>query len=408
MTKDSITRLFGIPGFRVSGEDPLFRDAENEGQKSVMVELSREREVYRCRCGREFGHYYDGEYREVRDLSFGPWDTWLLFFQVRVDCPDCGVVRETLEWLDPSQRFTRRFGEYAASLCTLASVRAVAQHLRLDWKTVKRLDKQRLEKALNPVNLDNLRILAVDELSIKKGHRYLTAVVDFETARVVWAGRDRKEETLNSFYEQLGPERCSAVEAVAMDMWEPFMNATRSHCPKAEIVYDKFHVVAGLSKVIDTVRNAEARRAPASHREVFKGSKYLLLRNRKDVRGAKRVRLNELLSLNKRLNTVYILKEDLKQLWDYKSPAAAWDFFHGWYRRAILSKIEPLKKFARMLKRHWDGIVAHCRYPIHTSLLEGMNNKAKVIKRVAYGFHDPDYFILKLRDAFPGRQRNNT
>src|SRR3990172_3941906 len=185
------------------------------GRQTVMVEISREKEAYRCRCGREFTRYYDGNYREVRDLSFGPWDRWLLFFQVRVDCPCCGVVTEALEWLEPSQRFTRRFGDYVGILCTLGSVRDVAQHLGLDWKTVKRLDKQKLERDLNPVNLDNLRILAVDELAIKKGHRYLTVVVDFETVRVVWAGRDRKEETLNQFYEQLGPERCAAVEAVA-------------------------------------------------------------------------------------------------------------------------------------------------------------------------------------------------
>lgn len=386
----------------------MFREDESGGRRSVMVELSREKESYRCRCGHECGHYYDGEYREVRDLSFGPWDTWLLFFQVRVNCPQCGVVTESLEWLEPSQRFTRRFGDYVASLCDFASVLAVARHLGLDWKTVKRLDKQRLEKALNPVNLDNLRILAVDELAIKKGHRYLTLVLDFETVRVLWAGKDRQEDTLAQFYRLLGPERCSNIEAVAMDMWKPFIKATRVYCPQAEIVYDKFHILAAYSRVINEVRNTERRKAPLKDREIYKGTKYLLLRNRKDVRGNKRIRLNELLQLNKRLNTLYILKEDLKSLWDYVSPGAAWNFFQDWYHRAIFSKIEPLKDFARMLWNHWAGIEAHCHYPIHTSLLEGVNNKAKVIKRVAFGYHDTDYFILKLRAAFPGRQRNNT
>ena len=406
MTSQDISKLFGIPGFRVSSSEPLFD--ESGDAPTMVVELFRERPVYHCRCGREFACYYDGDFREVRDLSFGEWRTSLLFFQVRVECPDCGVVTESLEWVEKGQRCTWRFARYVADLCRLTSVSAVARHLGLDWKTVKRLDKQALERELNPPKLDGLRILAMDELAIRKGHHYATSVVNFETGAIVWSGLDRKEDTVNRFYTLLGKERCAAIEAVAMDMWEPFIQATRAHCPQAEIVYDEFHILSGMSKVIDAVRNAEAKRAPDSRREVFKGTKYLLLRNRRDVRGNKRVRLNELLSLNKRLNTVYVLKEDLKQLWKYKSPAAAWDFFQGWYRRAIYSKIEPLKKFARMLWNHWDGIVAHCRYPIHTSLLEGMNNTAKVIKRVAYGFHDPEYFFLKLRAAFPGRQSDNT
>jgi len=113
-------------------------------------------------------------------------------------------------------------------------------------------------------------------------------------------------------------------------------------------------------------------------------------------------RLDELLALNHSLNTVYILKEELSRMWDYKYPGAARNFFEGWYRMAVESKIEPLLRFAKTLARHWEGIAAHCRHPIHTSVLEGVNNKAKVTKRVAFGFHDPEYFFLKLRAAFQG------
>jgi transposase len=304
--------------------------------------------------------------------------------------------------LEPGQRYTKRFAAYVARLCRLMSVSSVARHLGLDWKTVKRFDKEALEAELNPVDLEGLKLLAVDEIAIKKGHKYATVILDFETKRVVWAVKGRSQEALESFYEMLGEQRCAKIEAVAMDMWQAYENATQEHCPNAKIVYDKFHILASFSKVIDAVRNAELKSAEEEDKPVLKGTKYLLLRKRENLKPDQRDRLEDLLDLNERLNIVYILKEDLSCLWDYKYPGAAWNFFLQWYRTALSSKIEPLKRFARTLLDHWEGIAAYCRYPIHTSVLEGIHNKAKVIKRVAFGYHDMDYFFLKLRAAFPG------
>ncbi len=402
MTGDSISQLFGIPGFQVSSGVPLFE--KKSDRPYMMVELFREKEKYRCSCGREFNRYEDGDFRSVRDLSFGEWEMYLIFYQVRVNCPDCGIQTEVLNWLRPFQRQTIRFENYVARLCEITSISAVARFTNLDWKTVKRIDKEALEKKWNPPNFDDLKILAVDEIAIKKGHHYATVILDYETKRVVWVEEGHKEASLARFYKKIGAKRRKRIEAVAMDMWKPFMAATQKACPNAKVVFDKFHIIAHMGKVIDEVRNQQYKKASKKHQEVLKGIKYLLLRKKKNVRGKRRVRLSEVLALNKPLNTVHVLKEDLKQLWDYQYPGAALNFFQDWYRMAIYSKIEPLKKFARMLKRHWNGIVAHCQYKIHTSLLEGINNKAKVIKRVAYGYHDPEYFFLKLRDAFPGVQ----
>jgi transposase len=400
MTNESLAQLLGIAGWKIKG-DPLF--SEGPGGGRAMVEIVREKAEYECPCGRRFKTYYDGDYREVQDVSWATWAWFLLFFQVRVDCPNCGIRTERLEWLAPGQRHTKRFAAYVAGLCQMASVAAVARHLDLDWKTVKRFDREALEAKLNPPDWGRPRLLAVDEIAIKKGHRYATVILDFETRRVLWAVEGRTEEALGGFYRMLGEERCGRIEAVAMDMWKAYENATRKYCPNAEIVYDPFHVLAQFSKVIDAVRNAELKRAQEQNKEVLRGSKYLLLRNRDNLKSDQKDRLEELLELNKRLNTVYILKEDLKRLWDYKYPGAAWNFFVKWYRMAIYSKIEPLKRMARMLWNHWDGIAAHCRYPLHTSVLEGVNNKAKVIKRMAFGYRDMAYFFLKLRAAFPGR-----
>ena len=395
-------RLFGIPGFSPSALGPQFFEQTGR-RKSMIIEMNRDEAVYFCSCGREFGWYYDGDYREVRDLSFGEWELYLLYFQVRVNCPDCGIVNEDLDWCERYQRYTRRFSQYVASLCQVLSLSAAARHFGLDWKTVKRMDKEYLNERLNPPDFKKLKVLAVDEIAIKKGHKYATIIIDFEQRRVVWAVKGRSEENFAEFFKLIGPRKCAKIEAFAMDMWKPYINATKKYCKNAEIVFDKFHLVAKMGRAIDKVRNQELKNASETDKEIIKGTKYLLLKNKNNLDKDQKSSLKELLVLNKRLSTMYILKDDLKQLWHYTYPKAAENFFNGWYRRAIYSKIEPLKEFARTLKRHWQEIVAHCRYSINTSVLEGMNNKAKVIKRVAYGYHDIDYFFLKLRAAFPGR-----
>lgn len=397
MHEVSISQILDIAGWKVRGEPWLLDD---EGQRrEIMVELVREKAQYYCPCGRCFKRYYDGDFRHVRDLSFGAWDMTLVYYQVRVECPECGVKTEQLAWLDRGQRHTKRFANYVGCLCQIASVAAVAQHLGLDWKTVKRFDKQALQQALNPPQLSGLKLLAVDEIAIKKGHKYATIILDFETRRVVWAAPERTADTLSQFYAMLGQKRCQKIEAVAMDMWPAYQTATQQHCPNAEIVFDKFHILAHFAKVIDNVRKQQLALANAQGRQLLRGTKYLLLKNWDKLSRNQRERLNQLLAVNEPLNMVYILKDDLKRLWTYVYPGAAQAFFNQWYKTAKATGIECLQRFADMLARHLHGILAYCRYPINTSVLEGINNKAKVIKRMAYGFHDIQYFFLKLRAA---------
>jgi transposase len=257
------------------------------------------------------------------------------------------------------------------------------------------------------VDLSGVRQLAMDEFAIQKGHRYATVVIEPHRKRVLWVGRGRKREDIRPFFGLLGVEGCAAIEAVAMDMNAAYEQEVRRRCPHAQVVFDLFHVVMKYGReVVDRVRVDEANRLrhdkPA--RKVVKGSRWLLLRNRSNIeRKADRVKLDELLAANRRLMTVYVLKDDLKHLWDYTYPGAALRFWKQWYRRAIRSRIEPLKRFARNLAAYLPGILAHCTYPLHTSVLEGINNKIKTIKRMAYGFRDDAYFFLKIRAAFPGK-----
>ncbi len=245
----------------------------------------------------------------------------------------------------------------------------------------------------------------MDEFAIQKGHRYATVVVDPERKRVLWVGRGCSRAEVRPFFELLGPVGCARVRAVAMDMNSAYDLEVRAHCPNAEVVYDLFHVVAKYGReVIDRVRVDEADRLRADKpaRRVVKTSRWLLLRNRENVPDEQVVRLEELLAANKALLTVYLLKEDLKGLWRYRREAWAWKAWKSWKRRALRSGLEPLRVFVRRLEPYLSGILAHCRWPLGTNLVEGINNKIKVIKRVAYGYRDDAYFFLKIRAAFPG------
>jgi transposase len=360
-------------------------------------------------CGQAVRAIHETYSRAIRDLPLFEADVTLLVRRVRVNCSACGPKIEDLPWLERYARVTTRLAESVARLCKVLTVSHAADFYRLNWKTVKAIDKAWLGRTLGPIDLAGVRQLAMDEFAIQKGHRYATVIIEPQTKRVLWVGRGRSRQEFRPFFERLGEAGCAAIEAVAMDMSSAFEQEVRARCPNAEVVFDLFHVVAKFGReVVDRVRVDEANRLrhdkPA--RKVVKGARWLLLRNRSNIKKRDdRVKLDELLAANRRLMTVYLLKDDLKHLWDFKYPGAAKRFWDQWYSRAIRSRIEPLKRFAKNLKAYLPGILAHCRFPLHTSLLEGVNNKIKVIKRMAYGFRDDDYFFLKIRQAFPGNGR---
>jgi transposase len=379
-----------------------------KGRARVRIELCpRVGQVGRCSgCGRRVSSVHDTAVRIVRDLGILDADTELVVPRRRLLCPRCGPKLERLSWLSPWGRVTKRLAESAALMCQQMAVKHVARYFHLGWDRVKGIDKRWLRRKVGPVDLSGVEVIAMDEFAVQKGHRYATVIVDATRKRVVWIGRGRGREDIRPFFELLGPEGRSRIKAVAMDMNAGYLEEVRAQCPQAEIVYDLFHVVARYGhEVIDRVRVDEANRLrkDPKGRAVVKGSRWLLLRNRRNIQKREdRIRLQELLAANKKLAKVYILKDDLKHLWDYHYCGAALRFWNQWYRRAITSRIAPLVRFARNLKAHLATILAHCRWWLGTSLLEGINNKIKVIKRVAYGFRDDEYFFLKIRAAFPG------
>ena len=353
-------------------------------------------------CGGASSQIHNWEERVVRDLNFGAARVWLQCQYRKIFCSQCQrIMIEDLELVAPWKRVSKRLALYIHELCKVLTVKEVADHLGLNWKTVRRIDKHFLEAQYGKIDTSGVRILAVDEIAIRKGHRYLTVVLDYERGRVIWVGKHRRAKTLSRFFNKMPKRDRKTLEAIAMDMWDPYIKAIQKKVPHVKIVFDLFHVVAQFSRVIDKVRNAEYRKASKENKEVFKGARYLLLKNRSNVRRTKdREQLKQLLELNEVINTVLILKDKLKHIWSYKSRTWATKAIEEWRALARCTEHPSVQKFADTLEQYSYGILNHCDYPIHTGKLEGVNNKIKVIKRKAYGYHDLRYFSLKIIQAF--------
>jgi transposase len=410
MHEEYISRFIGIPGhrlFRICFLDESGRETlEDSKVTNVIIELKRSNSFLVCTCGRRFDRYYDMREQLVRDLPWGEWQKVSLRIpRYRVLCPDCGVKTEPLDFLVRNCTYTRRLAEVVAFACDeVRSIAAIAESFDPSWNTVKDIDRKRLERELNPPNFSGLRHMAMDEFAIRKGHEYATVFLDVERNKVLWVCRTRKKEAVEEVFTKVfGKEVCQQIEAVAMDCWAAYEGAVKKHLPNAEIVWDMFHIIRNYNKdVIDRVRRQEAYAKLGKEAAQFKNTRFLVLKNRRNLKNDEPARLEELFKVNLRIFKVHMMADVLRKLWDYKYTKCAHKWFDGWYQRAKYSKIEPLKRFAEKLKKRINGIIAHCKYPIHTGVLEGINNKIKVIKRVAYGYRDDDYFFLKVRRHFSG------
>lgn len=390
------------PGFQIKA-------CRSPDDHTLIVDLEPQAEVVpRCgRCHRQSPLIHDRRIRVIRDRDLLDQRVQLRVPVRRVDCLSCGRATEQIDWLLPGTRLTRRLGAWIEALLQLLPISHITRLTGLHWHTIKTLDKRRLEASVGSFEPGPVRRLVMDEFALHKGHRYATVIMDAERTRVLWVGEGNSRQAIRPFFELLG-EQCQQIEAVAMDMNTAFDREVKQHCPQAEVVYDLFHVVARYGReVIDRIRvdQANALRHDKPARKVIKNSRWLLLRNHDNLKEEQAVRLQELLAANQPLATVYVLKDALKAVWYAPSVREGWRRWRSWLRHAQESELAPLQRFARNLRRYTRGILASALFPMHTSLLEGVNNKIKVIKRMAYGFRDKEYFFLKIKAAFPGKPR---
>jgi transposase len=320
----------------------------------------------------------------------------------RVQCRSCGAVKqERLPWLADNPFYTQRFAYYVGRRCRASTLLDVAGELGLDWKTVKELDKQYMREQLRRIGTPGPKVIGIDEIAIRKGHTYRIVVSDLIRRRPIWfGGTDRSEQSLDLFFQWLGPKKSRGIRLAVMDMWKAFRNSTlkEGNAPQAAILYDKFHILRHLGEALDKVRKSEYARLVGEDRRFIKGQKYTLLSHWANLSQGGRQSLKILLAANKRLNKAYLLKESFGQLWDYEREGWARRFFDNWKSSLRWQRLKPYEKFARMIETHWDGIAAYCEPENKVALgfVEGLNNKIRVLQRRAYGLRDEEYLRLKV------------
>ncbi len=319
----------------------------------------------------------------------------------RVACLECGVIRQVrLDFAEPRRSYTKAFARYALELSRLMTIQDVARHLDISWDVIKDIQKEDLTRRFDRPKLKHLRQLAIDEICIGSGHRYLTLVLDLESGAVVHVGRGKGGDALTAFWKRL--RRSGAkIAAVATDMSAAYIEAVRTGLPDATLVFDRFHVMKLFNDKLSALRRQLYGQATAEHRPVLKGVRWLLVKRPEnlDPRRNERERLDEALRLNQPLATAYYLKEELGELWEQDDEEEATAFLLDWLARAEASGIKILLKLAKTLRKHAQGLLAYYDYPISTGPLEGTNNKIKTMQRQAYGYRDQEFFRLKILAA---------
>lgn len=340
--------------------------------------------------------------RKFRSLPIGKKPTFIIAAIQRVLCLTCNLVRQIdIGFADPKRSYTKSFERYALDLCRHMTIRDVARHLNVSWDVIKGIEKRHLKKRFGNPKLKNLKKIAIDEITIGKGHRYLTVVLDLACGAVVFVGDGKGADALTPFFNRL--KRCQAkIKAVAIDMSPAYIAAVLENLPEAAIVYDRFHVMKMYNDKLSDLRRDLQREADKQplERQVLKGTRWLLLKNPEnldpDPEKREKERLQQALELNAPLAKAYYLKDELREFWKFSTKQEATTWLDQWINTARETKIPMLIKMANSLSAHRYGLLNWYDYSISTGPLEGTNNKIKTLQRQAYGFRDREFFKLKI------------
>jgi transposase len=290
---------------------------------------------------------------------------------------------------------TRAFVQYLISMMKLGTIKAVAEFTGVSWDTVKDIHKGHLQKKYRSIEYATLRYLGVDEFSIKKGHEYMTVVIDLETGKIIYAVEGRNKKSITPFLRKLA-RKATNLTAIAMDMSGPYESAVREILPGVDIVFDHYHVMALISKAIDEIRREQQRRCNDVGLRTLKGQRFLLLKNFEKLGTNERSSLQALFEVNKPLAIAHTMKEQLRLLWEKPNSQEGARCLVWWIMEALESNISELARVARTLIAHSKGILAYFKHQITNAKTEGINNKIKTLKRQAYGYRDMEYFKLRL------------
>jgi transposase len=333
--------------------------------------------------------------RRWRHLDTCQYQTILHASPPRAQCREHGVKVVALPWAEAGARFTALFEALAIDWLKAASQKAVAILLDLSWDEIHGIMERAVKRGLKRRQSEPLPHLGVDEKAFRKGHRYLTLVNDLKRGRVLYVAEEREQSSLDGFWGTLTEEQKAGIEAVAMDMWDPYIESVRAHVADAEekIVFDKFHVAKHLGEGVDQVRRKEHRALQAEGDERLTGTKYDWLRNPAAMDREQKQEFAKLRDSELRTARAWALKETAMTLYNYVYEKPARKHFQWWYSWAVRSRLEPMKKVAGMLKRRFENIITYLRHHITNATSESLNAKIQWVKYTARGFRNKQNFI---------------
>lgn len=374
-------------------------DLKMEAQR-VEIELKHaEGAAIRCpECGEQcFLHDHSPE-RTWRHLDTMQFETRLRAKVPRSDCPECGVKTVAVPWAVKHGRFTSMFEAFAiAVIRSASSIEAACKLLNIHWSTANAIMKRAVERGLGRRNAEPIKYLGIDEKSFLSGHRYVSLLTDLEGGRVIDVVEGRDEKSASRLFDALTDAQREKVEAIALDMWRAFMNASHEACPQADLTHDRFHVSKHLTEAVDQVRRAEAKKLRGEGDTRLVGTRWNWLRNEENISDEAWADFEKLKDSELKTGRAWSIKECFRWFWEpHLSREEAEEYFGQWYAWAIRSRLEPIKKKARMLKRHLSDLLNWCEHHITNAVSEGINSRIQSIKSAARGFRYFENYRIRI------------
>jgi transposase len=349
-------------------------------------------------CGTHLATFDHSEERQWRHLDSCQFQTYLHARPVRVKCPEHGVRQVEVPWAEGHGRFTSLFERLAIDVLMEASVSGAMRILRISWDEAWHIQVRAVARGRERKKREPVRHMGVDEKSLAKGQDYMTLVYDLEKACVEYVVHGRGRETLDGYFRSRTQAELEGIEAVAMDMWDAYISSVEEHVPGAseKIVFDRFHIMKHMVEAVNDVRKREHRELRAQGDQTLTGSKNLWLYSRENLPDKHRRRFAELKAQDLATGRAWAIKENLRRLWGFASLTWARKHWRSWNGWAMRSRLEPVKRVARMIRDHLQNVLTYVAHPITNAVSEGLNSKIQTIKKKAYGFRNPDNFTTAI------------
>ena len=368
-------------------------------EKQVVIELGWQwGAAAQCpECGQECSMHDSAPERTWRHLDTMQFTTLIRARPPRAACPTHGVKTMRVPWAAPHGRFTVLFERFAVEvLLASASVSQACGLLGLSWDTAQEIMRRAVERGLERRQLDALKHLGMDEKSFKRGQSYVTLLTDLDQSRVLDVVEERTTEAADQLWETLTPEQKQTVEAVAVDMWEPFIRTIEKQVPAADIVHDRFHVSQYLGKAVDQVRRQEHKELLAQGDETLTGTRQLWLYNPENFSPEQVAEFSALKDLHLKVARAWAAKELFSKFWEYQEVGWARRFFKDWFGWVSRSQLKPVVEVAQMLKRHLDNLLTYLKHHITNAVTEGLNSKIQSLKAAARGFRNFRNYRIRI------------